>query len=61
MIPAFVGAGLVAGIASVMTNLITAGKIDGDTWNYYVMILNILKTDVFLFSDLHRCQCSSSI
>ena len=48
MIPAFVGAGLVAGIASVMTNLITAGKNDGDTWNYYVMILNILKTGCFL-------------
>ena len=49
MIPAFVGAGLVAGIASVMTNLITAGKIDGDTWNYYVMILNILKNGMFSY------------
>lgn len=49
MIPAFVGAGLVAGIASVMTNMITAGTIDGDTWNYYVMILNILKNGMFAY------------
>ncbi|WP_291293546.1 glucose PTS transporter subunit IIA [Enterococcus sp.] len=49
MIPAFVGAGLVAGIASVMTNMITAGMINGDTWNYYVMILNILKNGMFFY------------
>ena len=49
MIPAFVGAGLVAGIASVLTNLITAGRLDGDTWNYYVMILNILKNGMFTY------------
>lgn len=60
MIPAFVGAGLVAGIASVMTNLITAGKIDGDTWNYYVMILNILKNGMFsylvIFTGVNAAQ-----
>ncbi|OTN75349.1 hypothetical protein A5886_000419 [Enterococcus sp. 8G7_MSG3316] len=49
MIPAFVGAGLVAGIASVMTNMITAGRLDGDTWNYYVMILNVLKNGMFTY------------
>jgi PTS system sucrose-specific IIC component len=60
MIPAFVGAGLVAGIASVLTNLITAGKLDGDTWNYYVMILNILKNGMFsylvIFTGVNAAQ-----
>lgn len=60
MIPAFVGAGLVAGIASVMTNLITAGTIDGDTWNYYVMILNVLKNGMFsylvIFTGINGAQ-----
>ncbi len=49
MIPAFVGAGLVAGIASVLTNMITAGRLDGDTWNYYVMILNVLRNGMFTY------------
>lgn len=49
MIPAFVGAGLVAGIASVLTNMITAGTLDGDTWNYYVMILNVLRNGMFTY------------
>jgi PTS system sucrose-specific IIC component len=49
MIPAFVGAGLVAGIASVLTNMITAGNLDGDTWNYYVMILNVLRNGMFTY------------
>ncbi|MDZ5608111.1 PTS transporter subunit EIIC [Bacillus pseudomycoides] len=49
LIPAFVGAGLIAGIASILSNNITAGNIDGDTWNQYVTILNVIKNAIFAY------------
>jgi PTS system sucrose-specific IIC component len=29
--------------------MITAGNLDGDTWNYYVMILNVLRNGMFTY------------
>lgn len=49
MIPAFVGAGLVAGIASVLTNMVTAGSLDAATWQQYIDVMNILKNGMFSF------------
>ncbi|EEM37593.1 PTS system, sucrose-specific, IIBC component [Bacillus thuringiensis serovar sotto str. T04001] len=43
LIPAFVGAGLIAGIASILSNNITAGNLDSTTWGQYVTILNVIK------------------
>ncbi|AEN88375.1 Phosphoenolpyruvate-dependent sugar phosphotransferase system EIIABC [Priestia megaterium WSH-002] len=49
LIPAFVGAGLIAGIASILANSITAGDLDKDTWQQYVTILNVIKNAIFSY------------
>ncbi|PES71911.1 permease [Bacillus cereus] len=49
LIPAFVGAGLIAGIASILSNNITAGNLDADTWNQYVTVLNVIKNAIFAY------------
>lgn len=49
LIPAFVGAGLIAGIGSILTNNITAGNLDAATWQQYVTILNIIKNAIFSY------------
>ena len=49
MIPAFVGAGLVAGIGSIIANNIMAGNLDAATWQQFVDLSNILKNGMFSF------------
>ncbi|WP_207701226.1 glucose PTS transporter subunit IIA [Candidatus Enterococcus ferrettii] len=49
MIPAFVGSGIVAGIASVLANLVTAGTLDAATWQQYLDVMNILKNGLFSY------------
>lgn len=49
MIPAFVGTGIVAGIAAVLTNLVTVGALDATTWQQYIDIMNILKNGMFSY------------
>ncbi|MCU5668771.1 PTS transporter subunit EIIC [Bacillus cereus] len=49
LIPAFVGAGLIAGIASILSNNIIAGNLNGDTWNQYVTVLNVIKNAIFSY------------
>jgi PTS system sucrose-specific IIC component len=49
MIPAFVGTGIVAGIAAVLTNMVTAGTIDAGTWQQYIDMMNILKNGMFSY------------
>jgi PTS system sucrose-specific IIC component len=49
MIPAFVGSGIVAGVAAILSNLVVAGTLDGDTWNQLIMVLNILKNGMFSY------------
>ncbi|MGG2025305.1 PTS transporter subunit EIIC [Gottfriedia sp. S16(2024)] len=47
LIPAFVGAGLIAGIASILSNNITAQNLDAATWSQYVTVLNVIKNAIF--------------
>lgn len=52
LIPAFVGAGLIGGIASVLTNLQTAGDI-GDSWTQLILILNVIKNALFAYLSIY--------
>ena len=49
LIPAFVGAGLIGGIAAVLSNMLTAGTIDGATWEQFVLVFNIIKDGIFAY------------
>ncbi|MCI1880576.1 MAG: PTS transporter subunit EIIC [Sporolactobacillus sp.] len=48
LIPAFVGAGLIGGIAAIFSNLMTAGDI-GKEWAPIITTLNILKNGLFTY------------
>lgn len=60
MIPAFVGSGLVAGIAAILTNLVTAGTIDAANWQQIIDVMNILKNGMFsylvIFTGVNAAQ-----
>lgn len=47
--PAFVAAGLLAGITSVIGNFITAGHLSGDGWAQFNLILNVIKNGIFSY------------
>lgn len=49
LIPALVGAGLIGGVASVLSNLIVAKTIDAATWSQLVLVLNIIKNGIFTY------------
>lgn len=53
MIPAFVGSGLIAGVVAVMTNMVTAGYLDGDTWNQLITVLSIIKNGMFSYLAIY--------
>ncbi|WP_430603876.1 PTS system IIBC component [Enterococcus sp. DIV0724b] len=59
MIPAFVGAGIIGGIAAVMSNLLVAGTI-GDSWQQYIDVLNIIKNGIFAYLALYTGINSAS-
>ncbi|ALS00835.1 permease [Enterococcus silesiacus] len=59
MIPAFVGAGIIGGIAAVMSNLLVAGAI-GDSWQQYIDILNVIKNGIFAYLALYTGINSAS-
>lgn len=48
LIPAFVGAGLIGGIAAILSNMLLAGSL-GTNWTEFVTILNVIKNGVFAF------------
>lgn len=48
LIPAFVGAGIIGGIAAIFSNLMTAKSISQD-WTSIITILNILKNGLFAY------------
>ncbi|ATO54266.1 permease [Loigolactobacillus coryniformis subsp. coryniformis] len=48
LIPVFVGAGLIGGIAAIMSNLLVAGDI-GKSWTDFVAVLNVIKNGVFAY------------
>lgn len=49
LIPAFVGTGLIGGIASILANLITAGTIDGATFAQIVAVLGVIQKGIFAY------------
>ena len=49
LIPAFVGAGIIGGIASIMGNMITAGQLDADTFQQLVTVLGIIQKGIFAY------------
>ncbi|MDN6139777.1 MAG: PTS transporter subunit EIIC [Tetragenococcus koreensis] len=49
LIPAFVGAGIIGGIASVLTNMLEAGTISGDAWVNIVSVGSIIQSGVFTY------------
>ncbi len=49
LIPAFVGAGLIGGVSAIMSNNITAGNMDAETWGQIVVVLNIIKNGLFSY------------
>lgn len=48
LIPAFVGAGIIGGIASVLSNMIVAGDLSS-SWQQYVDVMNIIKNGIFSY------------
>ncbi|WP_424348685.1 PTS transporter subunit EIIC [Latilactobacillus sp. 5-91] len=48
LIPVFVGAGLIGGIAAVLSNMLVAGTL-GTNWTEFVTILNVIKNGVFAY------------
>lgn len=53
LIPAFVGAGIIGGIASIFQNLITAESISAETWGSMVTVLNIIKNGLFGYLNIY--------
>ncbi len=53
LIPAFVGAGLIAGVSSILTNNITAENLSAETWGQYVVVLNIIKNSIFAYLSIY--------
>ncbi|MBC1862027.1 PTS transporter subunit EIIC [Listeria welshimeri] len=53
LIPGFVGAGLIAGIAAIINNNITAGNLDPAVWTQYVDILGVINKGIFGFLAIY--------
>ncbi len=53
LIPGFVGAGLIAGIAAILANNIVAGNLDAGTWTQYVDILSVINKGIFAFLSIY--------
>ena len=49
LIPAFIGAGLIGGIAAVLNNFITAGTISADWVKQLVAVLNVIKDGMLAY------------
>jgi len=53
LIPAFVGAGLIGGFASILQNLMTAGTIDPNTWGDIQTVLGIIQNGLFTYLNIY--------
>ncbi|EBD1572238.1 permease [Listeria monocytogenes] len=53
LIPGFVGAGLIAGIAAIISNNITAGNLDAADWTQYIDILGVINKGIFAFLAIY--------
>lgn len=61
MIPAFVGAGMLAGIAGVLSNLVTNGNLDAASWSSIIMIFNIIKNGLFTYLVIYTGISSAQV
>lgn len=52
LIPVFVGAGLIGGVAAVLSNLMVAGTI-GHNWTEFITVLNVIKNGVFAYLAIY--------
>lgn len=53
LIPAFVGAGIIGGIASVSSNMIEANTISVATWGDFTTILGIIQSGLFTYLNIY--------
>ncbi|HHP9023762.1 TPA: PTS transporter subunit EIIC [Listeria monocytogenes] len=53
LIPGFVGAGLITGIAAIISNNITAGNLDAAVWTQYIDILGVINKGIFAFLAIY--------
>lgn len=53
LIPAFVGAGLIGGIAAVLNNMLVAGTISGDWIKQLVVVFNVIKDGIFAYLAIY--------
>ena len=49
LIPAFIGAGLIGGIAAILNNLLTAGTLSGDWLKQVVSVLSVIKDGMLAY------------
>lgn len=52
LIPAFVGAGLIGGVASVLQNMVTAGTVSPDSVGTLIQVLNIMKNGLYAYLNI---------
>lgn len=52
LIPAFIGAGMIGGIASVLTNMLTAGSLAGTGWTTAAAVLNLFKSSLYAYLNI---------
>lgn len=52
LIPAFVGAGLIGGIASVLQNMVTAGNLTPESVGTIIQVLNIMKNGLYAYLNI---------
>ncbi|GAA2857880.1 hypothetical protein IV84_GL000947 [Pediococcus damnosus] len=52
LIPAFVGAGLIGGVAAVLSNMMVAGDI-GKNWNDFIMIMKVIQNGMFSYLAIY--------
>ena len=52
LIPAFVGAGLIGGVASVLQNMVTAGSVSQESVATLIQVLNIMKNGLYAYLNI---------
>ncbi|GER67181.1 PTS transporter subunit EIIC [Weizmannia acidilactici] len=52
LIPAFVGAGMIAGIAAIFSNMMTAGDL-GHNWAPFITTLNVIKNGLYTYLAIY--------
>lgn len=53
LIPAFVAAGIIGGIASIIQNLMTAGTLDPNSWTQIFSVMKILQNGLFAYLNVY--------